>query len=129
MSEFERTDCEGNKVCEFLFDYFIYFDWATLALLGIATFIIIIGSIIHMSNNKENAIKTLYMFGGVSIILLCSYFILASDNVNATWEILDPIPNKETSQLVGMGLWSFYILLSIAAVSVIITELSQRFSK
>ena len=37
--------------------------------------------------------------------------------------------SSSTSNMVGMGLWSFYILAVIAVSSIVITELSKKFSK
>lgn len=122
-----KQDCEGGEICEFFFDYFIYLDWGTIALLSLATFIIFLGSSIHMLNNKNAAIKTLTMIIGVGTVFSISYFILSSNEVLDNWKTLNSVPDEQTSQFVGMGLWSFYILLSLAAISIVATELLQKF--
>ena len=122
-----KQDCEGGEICEFFFDYFFYFDWGTIALLSLATFIIFLGSSIHMLNNKNAAIKTLTMIIGVGAVFSISYFILSSNEILDNWKTLNSVPDEQTSQFVGMGLWSFYILLSLAAISIVATELLQKF--
>jgi len=102
---------------EFIGDYLYIFYWFTAALLLIATSIIIVFGIIGMVKNTQNAKKTILTSGGLVIVLSLAYFGFASDEVFETYK---PGINSETSQLVGMGLWSFYILLSIAIASIVI---------
>ena len=58
-------------------------------------------------------------------MLLLSYFVLASDEVLSSYQKYDI--SKATSNMVGMGLWSFYILSTIAVISIVITEFSKKF--
>ena len=80
-----------------------------------------------MLNNKNAAIKTLTMIIGVGTVFSISYFILSSNEVLDNWKTLNSVPDEQTSQFVGMGLWSFYILLSLVAISIVATELLQKF--
>lgn len=121
-----HCNCD-EEICMFFDQYFIYIDWATIALLGIATLIILVGSVIHIGNNKKAAIKTLTMCASICLVLCVSYFVLASDIVHSSYKPYNI--TAETSQFVGMGLWSFYILAGFATVAIIVTELLQRFSK
>ena len=103
------------------------FYWLTIIMLTVATLVILAFSVKNMATNNKSAKKTLTSIGGLSLVLLISYFALASDEVLPTYQKYDI--SETTSNLVGMGLWSFYILSTIAVVSIIITEFSKKFSK
>ena len=84
----------------------------------------------HRSNrgqNSKSAKRTLLTGGGLIAVLLLSYFGLASDEVLVSYQKYNI--SASTSNMVGMGLWSFYILSIIAVASIVITELSKKFSK
>ena len=103
------------------------FYWITIVMLSVAAVIIILFSIIQMANNKKAATKTLLTFGGLLMVLGLSYYVLSSDEVLSSYQKygIDNI----TSKIVGMGIWSFYILSSIAVGSIIISEISNKFSR
>ena len=103
------------------------FYWLTIIMLALATLVILAFSVKHMVTNNKAAKKTLITLAGLSLVLLLSYFVLASDEVLSTYQKYDI--SEATSNMVGMGLWSFYILSTIAVVSIIITEFSKKFSK
>ena len=111
---------------EFIENNLDIFYWTTIIMLVIATFVIIIFSVIQMINNKKAATKTLLTVGGLLVVLGLSYYILSSDEVLSSYQKYD-IDNI-TSKIVGMGIWSFYILSIIAIGSIIISEISNKFS-
>ena len=96
-------------------------------MLAVATLVILAFSVKHMVTNNKAAKKTLITLVGLSLVLLLSYFVLASDEVLPTYQKYDI--SEATSNMVGMGLWSFYILSTIAVVSIVFTEFSKKFSK
>ena len=96
-------------------------------MLAVATLVILVFSVKHMITNSKAAKKTLITLGGLSLVLFLSYFILASDEVLSSYQKYDI--SGTTSNMVGMGLWSFYILSTIAVISIVVTEFSQKFSK
>ena len=112
---------------EFIENNLDIFYWLTIIMLSVATLVIIVFSIKQMINNKKSAQKTLLTAGGLSIVLLITYYGLASNEVLASYQKYNI--TETTSNMVGMGLWSFYILSSIAVVSIIVTEFSKKFSK
>ena len=120
---------------EFIGDKLDYFYWFTASMLILATGIIIFFAIRGMIKNGKNAKKTIMTVGGLLSVLALSYFVFASDSVTAAMDKLnqklatgDEITSS-TSQLVGMGLWSFYIFLSIAIASIVIMGGLKMMSK
>ena len=103
------------------------FYWLTLIMLAVATLVIVSFSVKNMITNTKSAKKTLLTGGGLIAVLLLSYFGLASDEVSVSYQKYNI--SASTSNMVGMGLWSFYILSIIALASIVITELSKKFSK
>jgi sulfite exporter TauE/SafE len=77
-------------------------------------------------SKQENTKKTLYIIGGLILIVIVSYLI-ASGQVPNSYEKYNI--TSSVSKRVGMGLNMFYFL-SIGAVGTILyTELSKMFSK
>ena len=103
------------------------FYWLTIIMLCIATLVILAFAIKNMIINSKSAKKTILTGGGLIIVLLLSYFVLASDDVLISYEKYNITPS--TSNMVGMGLWSFYILSVLAVGSIIVTELSKKLIK
>ena len=101
--------------------------WITIIMLVVASSVIIVFSIIQMINNKKAATKTLFTGGGLLLVLLLSYYVLASDEVYVSYKKYGI--NNTTSKMVGMGIWSFYILSITAVSSIIISEIAKKFSK
>lgn len=112
---------------EFIGNNLDIFYWITVIMLVVATFVIVSFSVKNMITNSKSAKKTLLTGGGLIIVLLLSYFGLASDEVLVSYQKYNI--SSSTSNMVGMGLWSFYILAIIAVSSIVITELSKKFSK
>ena len=112
---------------EFIENNLDVFYWLTIVMLSIAAIVIIVFSVIQMVNNKKAATKTLLTVGGLLLVLGLSYYVLSSDEVLSSYQKygIDNI----TSKIVGMGIWSFYILSSIPVGSIIISEISNKFSR
>ena len=109
---------------EFIGNNLDIFYWFTVLILFVATSIIVVFAFIGMIKNPENAKKTLLTTGGLLLVLFLSYFGFASDEVfdsYAKYEI-----TNSASKFVGMGLWSFYILLFVAVISIIVTGTLNR---
>ena len=112
---------------EFIENNLDVFYWLTIVMLSIAAIVIIVFSVIQMVNNKKAATKTLLTVGGLLLVLGLSYYVLSSDEILSSYQKygIDNI----TSKIVGMGIWSFYILSSISVGSIIISEISNKFSR
>ena len=80
----------------------------------------------NMTQNTNNAKKTLYTAGGLVVIFIIAY-LLASD------EILESYKKHEitasTAKQVGVGLITFYFLIFGAIAAILYVELSKVFSK
>jgi tellurite resistance protein TehA-like permease len=112
---------------EFIENNLDIFYWLTIVMLAFATFVILAFSLKHMINNKKAAKKTLLTAGGLTAVLLISYFGFASDEILSSYQKYNI--DSSTSNMVGMGIWSFYILSAIAVGSIIVAEFSKKFSK
>ena len=91
---------------EFIGDKLDYFYWFTASMLILATGIIV---------------------GGLLSVLALSYFVFASDQVSSSYDKYEI--TSSTSQLVGMGLWSFYILIVVAVASIAVMGGLKMMSK
>jgi|TARA_B110000914_G_scaffold225575_1_gene246717 steroid 5-alpha reductase family enzyme len=112
---------------EFIENNLDIFYWLTIVMLAVASVIIIAFSILQMINNKTAAKKTLLTTGGLVVILLLSYYVFASDEILSSYKKYNI--NSTTSNWVGMGIWSFYLLSIIAVGSIIVSEISHKISK
>ena len=112
---------------EFIGDKLDYFYWFTASMLILATGIIIFFAIRGMIKNGKNAKKTIMTVGGLLSVLALSYFVFASDQVSSSYEKYEI--TSSTSQLVGMGLWSFYILIVVAVASIAVMGGLRMMSK
>ena len=100
----------------------------------IITYIMIFGaalgvlgfSVMQMIKSPNNAKKTLYMVGGLIVILIISY-IVASSEVLPSYEKYHI--NAGAAKRVGMGLNTFYFLAIGAVLTVIYTEFGKVFKK
>ena len=77
-------------------------------------------------SNQENTKKTLYIIGGLILIVIVSYLI-ASGQVPNSYEKYNI--TSGVSKRVGMGLNMFYFLSIGAIATILYTELSKMFSK
>ena len=79
-----------------------------------------------MTQNTNNAKKTMYTLGGLLIAFTIAY-LLASDEVLNSYEKYEI--TASSSKRVGMGLITFYFLIFGAVGTVLYAELSKVFSK
>ena len=79
-----------------------------------------------MTQNTNNAKKTMYTVGGLVIAFIIAN-LLASDEVLNSYEKYGT--TASSSKKVGMGLITFYFLLFGAIGAVLYAELSKAFSK
>jgi len=109
---------------EFIGNNLDIFYWFTILMFSVATCVIIAFEIIGMITNHKNSKKTLLSIGGLLAVLALAYFGFSSDEVFDSYAQYG-ITNS-TSKFVGMGLWSFYILLFVAVISIIVTGTLNR---
>ena len=108
---------------ESLINIGIILTYAMIAFAALAT----VGfGIRKMTQNTNNAKKTLYTIAGLVIAFIIAY-ILASDEVLNSYEKYEI--TASSSKQVGMGLITFYFLLFGAIAAILYAELSKVFSK
>jgi len=112
---------------DFIRDNFDIFYYLTLVMLAVASVVIIAFSILQMISNKKAAVKTLLTTGGLFVVLSISYYVLASDDVLTSYNKYNI--DSDTSNWVGMGIWSFYLLSGFAVLAIIYSEFSKKFIK
>ena len=111
---------------EFIENNLDIFYWLTIIMLIVATIIILGFALIQIISNSKAAKKTLMTSGGLIAVLLLSYG-LASDEVLTSYQKYNV--DSSTSNMVGMGLWSFYLLSATAIVAIVFSEFSKKFLK
>jgi len=112
---------------EFIENNLDIFYWLTIIMLIVATIIILGFALIQIISNSKAAKKTLMTSGGLIAVLLLSYYGLASDEVLTSYQKYNV--DSSTSNMVGMGLWSFYLLSATAIVAIVFSEFSKKFLK
>ncbi|MEL4307237.1 hypothetical protein [Joostella sp. CR20] len=92
--------------------------WLTVIIAGIT----LVLSLIGLASDGEKLKKSLISVGAFAIILLVSYFVLATgkdvdlnDMANRGIEA-----TEGTVKTVGAGLWSFYLLAAVAVVAMVV---------
>ena len=106
--------------------------YVTYALVLIPGIIAILFSFFNLTTSPKNAMNTVFTTLGLAATLCISYFLLASkEEVQIGMDANDKpiIIDSLTSGLVGMGIWSFYIIISIAILSIIVTQIIQLINR
>mgnify|MGYP000610320640 CR=1 FL=1 len=96
----------------------------TYILLGITVLAAVGSSIINMISNTKAAIMTIVGLIALGAIAFIGK-VLASDTV--TDEYVNLGVDAAASENVGMGVYTFYILLSLTIAAVLYTEISKIF--
>jgi len=102
-----------------------YIIWAYI-LLGITAGITILFSLYNMIINPKGAKKTLVGLAGAAVLILIAFY-LADDSVLNLPHYTggDNVPS--TLKLVDTGLFTTYLLLALAFVAIIASEVSKAF--
>jgi hypothetical protein len=95
-------------------------------LLAVAILAVLISAVVQMINNPTRAKYTLIGIGGLLLIVAIGY-VLSSDEVLLRWQQFGITPSE--SRWVGAGLISLYILISIAVIGMIVSEIMAAFKK
>ena len=89
-------------------------------LLGIAILAVLAGTVMTTISNPKKLIGSAIGIGAMIMIFVISY-VLASDEVLRTYGDI----TASTSKMVGAGLFTFYILLVLAVLSIIYAGISR----
>jgi formate-dependent nitrite reductase membrane component NrfD len=102
-----------------------YIIWAYI-LLGITAGITILFSIYNMIINPKGAKKSLIGLVGAAILILIAYYMADDSVLNLPhYTGSDNVP--ATLKLVDTGLFTTYLLLGLAFVAIIFSEVSKAF--
>ena len=85
--------------------------------------LIAIGALFSRSGNSKKTLIGISAF--IAVVILS--FVLASDTVLPSYEKYEI--SSSSSKRVGMGLYTFYILTTIAIIGVIYSEFTKAFKK
>lgn len=99
--------------------------YGTYVLLGLAVLGIVVFSLVQVIKNPKGARNALIGIAILAGILLVTYSISDSADLHLYSDKIDV--SEETSQLVGMGLYSFYVLSALAILSILYVELTRLF--
>lgn len=113
-----------------LVDPMAYVAYAILAVVIVAVIIFIFRNILINSSGLK---KTLIGVGAFALILIISYFALAN-GADKSFELGlyksgDILATEGQSKLVGGGLIAFYILIAVAAISMIFSTVKKVINK
>ena len=97
--------------------------WAYI-LLGLATAITLIFSVVNIFQSKENAKKSLVSIIVIGVLLLIS-FLLASPSIPHFFGYEEFNITHGVSRFVGTGLYMTYICGALAVLSIIYSEISS----
>ena len=98
----------------------------TYALIAIGALIAISFGVLKLFSRTGNSKKTLIGISAFIAVVILS-FVLASDSALPSYEKYEI--SSSSSKRVGMGLYTFYILTTIAIIGVIYSEFTKAFKK
>lgn len=113
------TNLEEPKITNFIL------QWAYI-LLGLGALLAIIFPVGYMVVNPKNAFKALVALVIVGVVVLAGY-LLASDEILQMASYQGTDNNPVTLKWSGTGLLTMYILLGLAILSIIYSEIAKFF--
>jgi hypothetical protein len=95
-------------------------------LFGVAVLLAIgLGVVMSVLSNPSGMIRSVIAFALLGVVFIISYSI-AGDEVKPFYQEFG-VTDPSTSKMIGGGLIMFYILLAIALVGIVFTEVSKFF--
>ena len=98
--------------------------WAYI-LVGLAAVSAILFPLIRMVLNPKNAKKSLVGLVGIAIVVLVAWQFSSDEVLNLATENLDNVP--QVLKLAGAQIGTMYILLALAILSIVYTEIRSIF--
>ncbi len=118
--DYSETEC-------FLMNAGIYVSYA---LIGIALLAAVGFSLVYMARNFEDAKKSLLGIGATIIILVICYFIASSEIPASLVQAADKFDVSASAyKWIGMGGYATYLLLAVAFIALIATEVKAAIQK
>ena len=99
--------------------------YGTYVLVGLAVLAIVVFSVAQIVKNPTGARNALIGIAILGGILFITYSISDSGDLHLYSDKIDV--SEGTSQLVGMGLYSFYVLSGLTILSILYVEVSRLF--
>lgn len=96
---------------------------------GLCVAVALIFWLLRFVTDLKSNMGTLAGIGLLAVVLLISYYGLASDAVLAdSWNVdFEDLPSPQTSQMSGGGIYALYIMLGLAVAAIIYTEVRSIF--
>ena len=107
-----------------LVDPMAYIAYITL---GVVLVLVVFFVIKNLFTNTGSLKNTLIGVGAFAAVLIISYVMSGGDTM--TYKLQDGVATSSQSQMVGAGLVAFYILLAVAAISMIFSGVKKIISK
>jgi hypothetical protein len=107
-----------------LVDPMTYIAYITL---GLALVFVLFFVLKNLFTNTKSLKSTLIGVGAFAVVLIISYVAAAGDPMQ--YKLQEGIATEAQSQMVGAGLIAFYILLAVAAISMIFSGVKKVISK
>ena len=98
--------------------------WAYI-LTGIAAACSLIFPIIFFAGNPASGKKTIFTVLGIGVVILIAYFISSDAILNLGYNHPDNVPG--TLKYAGTGIFTMYLLIAIAFLSIIVFEIWKLF--
>lgn len=105
-----------------LIDFGLYFMYALLIIAVVVAFVVF--PIIRAATSPASFLTSLYGIGALVVIFIISYS-LSGSKVLPQWRVEGV--TESISKLVGAGLIMFYIVLVIAVIGLIFSEINKAF--
>ena len=101
--------------------------WVAYIILGLVLLFVIVFVIKNLFTNTSGLKNTLIGIGAFAAVLIIAYVVSGGDTMQ--YKLEDGYATAGQSTMVGAGLVAFYILLAVAAVSMIFSGVKKVISK
>lgn len=98
----------------------------TNLLLGIAVFVSLFYALKNLFSNPQSLKKTLFVLGGLAIIVGISYVMSSGTDVAPEYQAM---ASEATIKNIGMGLNVFFFLTVVAVILMIVPSVKKLFAK
>lgn len=101
--------------------------WAAYVMLGLTLLFVIVFVLKNLLTNTAGLKNTLIGVGAFAAVLVIAYIVSGGDTQQ--YKLQDGFATDGQSTMVGAGLVAFYLLLAIAAISMIMSGVKKIISK
>lgn len=101
--------------------------WIGYIILGLTILFVLVFVLKNLFTNTSGLKNTLIGVGAFAAVLIIAYVVSGGDAM--TYDLQDGVATDGQSHMVGAGLVAFYILLAVAAVTMIFSGVKKVISK